>query len=80
MSGDYRDLVIEMLVDSEADLLERPAHREADVDAYRLLALEAIHRLHDVTNQRNRLRAQHYRLLDEYRTLRARIMREAIAA
>lgn len=75
MTRDNRDLVIEQLADSEAELLERVAQFEADRDSYRLLAQQAIHMLHDLTQQRDRLRASHHRLLDEYRRLRAQIMR-----
>jgi len=59
---DARDLVIDALVDAEAELLERLA-------TYRTLAHEAVHSLHEVTADRDRLRAQHHQLLDEYRAL-----------
>lgn len=80
MSADYRDLAIEMLADSEAELLDRGVDLMIERDPYRTLARTAIHELHALTVKRDRLRAQHHRLLDEYRTLRAQTMREAVAA
>jgi hypothetical protein len=50
------DLVIEALADSEASLRERVQSLEQDVEAYRGLAVEAIHALHYVTRERDRLR------------------------
>jgi hypothetical protein len=79
MSGDHRDLVIAELADSEAALLERVASLESDVVAYRSLALAALDALHDLTVQRDRLREQHHRLLDEYRRLRESILRAEAA-
>lgn len=68
MSADYRDDVIAALADSEAALL-------VERDAYRLVAVQAIHALCDRRQQLDRLREQHHRLLDERRV--ARIQREA---
>ena len=48
MAGDYRDLCIEELSNSEARLIDRVASLEADVQAYRLVAVQAIHGLHDL--------------------------------
>ena len=67
---DYCDMVLEELALSEAGLLERAGEPEADRDAYRMLAQQAIHQRHAVTQRLCRLRAQHCRLIDEYRTLR----------
>ena len=77
MSRDYRDIVIEELADAEALLLERVASLEADVQSYRLLAQEAIHALHDLARERDRLRERHHRLLNEYRALREDLLRAA---
>lgn len=49
----YLDMAMEILADSEAELRERIASLEADVEVYRLIALQAIHALHDVTIQRD---------------------------
>jgi len=46
------------------------AVREAE--AYRLLAQQAIHELHDLTVRHDRLSDAHHRLSEEYRALRAR--------
>jgi hypothetical protein len=80
VSVPYHDLVIPELADCEAYLLERVASLEADVVAYRMLAQQAIHALHDVVLNRDRLRASHHRLLDEYRALRVQTLREDKAA
>lgn len=70
------DMVMEDLVDSEAELRDALIVTTADRDAYRILSHQAIHALHDLTRQRDRLREQHARLLDEYRSLRVQTMRE----
>ena len=80
VSTDYRDLVIETMAADEVLLLERLASVEADRGVYRELAQQAIHALHDANRQRDRLREQHHRLLDQYRHLRAQIMSAAVAA
>lgn len=51
-----------------------------DAQAYRTLAQEAIHALHDLTQRHDRLREQHARLREEYRCLRATTMRTTAAA
>ena len=55
---DYKDLAIETLSDSEAELLEHNASLRADVASYRLVLVETLHTLHFVTRQRDRLREQ----------------------
>ena len=51
-----------------------------EADVYRSLALSAIHQLHDERLAFHRLRdAHHRRLIDEYRALRSRVMRGAVA-
>lgn len=80
MSGDYRDLAIETLADAEAELLDRVVDLMIERDAYRLLAQQAIHRLRELTVERDQLRASHHRLIDEYRTLRAQIILRQAAA
>ena len=66
--------LIEELADSEAALLERLASVAAERDVYRLLGLEAVSAVHHLTIERDRLRASHHRLLDEYRALRERLL------
>jgi len=75
--GEARDLVIEMLADLEAESNEQIVSLEANVRTYRDLAQAAIHELHDLTRERDRLRAAYHRLLDAYRHLRAQTMGEA---
>lgn len=75
MAADYRDLVIEMLAADEARALERLTSVEADRDAFQLVARQALHALHHLTQSHARLRRSHARLLDEYRTVR-----QAVAA
>lgn len=77
---DFRDLVIADLAADEAKLVERLALAGADRDAWREMAQAAIHELADITQQHRRLREQHHRLLDEFRTVRAQTMRRAVAA
>jgi hypothetical protein len=70
-AADYRDLMIEELIDSEAELLARVADLEADVASYRELAQQALHSLHYLTCERDRL-VQRLRVLhDELHALRA---------
>lgn len=78
--SDSHDLVIDMLADSEAALMDGLVDLVIERDAYRLVAQQAIHALHDLARERDRLRAAHDRLIDEYRTLRARIVQREIAA
>jgi hypothetical protein len=52
-------------------LLERVADLEASLASYRALACAALERLHDLTKQIDRLRAQHHHLIHQYRALRA---------
>lgn len=78
--ADIRDVAIETVTDHERLLIERLASVEADRDAYQLVAREAIHALHHLMRDHDRLRQQHYRLLDEYRSLREKTLREVMAA
>ena len=55
---------------AETVLALSAARRERD--SYRLLAQQAIHALHDVSKDRDRLQARYYALLDEYRAARRR--------
>lgn len=80
VTADYRDLVIETLADAEAELIDRVVDLMIERDACRLLEQQAIHALHALTVERDRLRASHHRLIDEYRHLRAQTLREAEAA
>lgn len=76
---DDRDLVIDMLALSEAELLERATSLEQDVRTYRDLARLAIAGLHDLTAERDRLRHQLRELRDKYQALRVQLLRQAAA-
>jgi hypothetical protein len=80
VTRDCRDIVITDLADAEAALLECLAWITADRNAFRVLAQQAIHQLHHEAQQLRKLRAQHHRLLDEYRHLRAQLIRRGVAA
>lgn len=67
MTRDYRELVIEMLADSEAALIERVVGLTIERDSHRLLAQHAIHFLHTQHVELKRLREQHSHLLHAYR-------------
>jgi hypothetical protein len=67
---DYRDMVIEVLADSEAELIDRVVELTSANSTEREVRQAAIHHLADVTGQLARLREQHHRLLDQYRHLR----------
>jgi hypothetical protein len=49
----------------------------AEAQAYRMLAQEAIHVLHALTIDHQKLRQQQRELVEEYRGFRERILREA---
>ena len=72
---DYRDLCIADLAQSEAALCERNAALEREREAYRLLAQEAIHALHALTCERDRLRCRLRLVVNELRA--RRIVRSA---
>jgi hypothetical protein len=55
---DYRDAVIEELTLCEAELLDRVVDLEVECDAYRRLVQQLLHRLHEVTLERDVLRGQ----------------------
>jgi hypothetical protein len=69
MRRDYKDGVIEQLADDLAAMTER-------AEGYRLLALEATHRLHERHLELTRLHEQNAHLRDEYRAHRERVMRD----
>jgi len=73
MTRDHRDLVITELADSA--LMDRVLVTNTERDAYRLLCSVALTMLHEQGRQLERERASRYRLIDEYRHLRAQIMR-----
>lgn len=73
------DLVIVSLADENAALRERVASLEAVAESYLALAREGIHALHALTVDRDRLRVQHHRLIDEYRRLRSEISAQRAA-
>jgi hypothetical protein len=54
--NEVAQLRIDTLAQSEAELRECVASREADIISYRELAQEAIQALHHVTRERDRLR------------------------
>ncbi|MGE3512698.1 MAG: hypothetical protein AB7N65_27875 [Vicinamibacterales bacterium] len=78
MSEDYRDLALQMFAEGEIDLLQRLALVQSERDTYRLMAQEALHKIHDLSSDRERERQERFRLIDENRRLRAAILlREA---
>lgn len=74
------DIVIADLAAETVTLRERISSLEADVDAYRTVSQQTIHALHELMRERDRLREQYHRLLDEYRHVREKILRQAVAA
>ena len=76
---DHRDIVIEDLADSEAALIDRIVDLELDNRALRETLHAAVDGLHHITGERDRLWAQHHRLIDEYRALRVQMLREVAA-
>jgi len=68
---DYRDIVIADLSDENALLREYIESLQADVCAYRELAQQALHRLHD---QQEEFRRRD----DQHRHLREQVMRDAV--
>lgn len=66
---DVRAMVVEALAGAEAELRERVLSLEADVDAYRELAQQALHALYDLTLERDHLRTHNRRLQEENREL-----------
>jgi hypothetical protein len=69
-----RDLVIEAFADREEALLAHVVDVEADRDSYALVAKRAIHALHDVMAERDRLQRRVRQLLDELRHLRGEVV------
>jgi chromosome segregation ATPase len=76
---DVVELVIAGLAQEIVEKSERIASLEADVVAYRELSQQGMHALHALTAQLDRLRQQHHRLLDEYRSLRQTFRRSEAA-
>ena len=84
MSYDYRNLAVEELAASEAALKadiraleERIVDLVLEAQTYRSLAHMAIHALHHLTRDHDRLRQELVELKDEYRGFRERILRDA---
>lgn len=67
MTRDYRDTVIETLADREDAQFTRVVELTIERDAYRLVALEAVARLHGQHVEIERLRARLLTLRDELR-------------
>jgi hypothetical protein len=65
---DHRDGVIETLAASEAWLLERVVDLTTERDAYRAVAHQAVHALHSLTAERDRLRISVRVLLERGRS------------
>jgi hypothetical protein len=72
-SRDYRDAVIEHQAAEIVELEHRLHDASAETESYRALAQEGIHALHDVIKERDQLRADRDRLLEENRARRARV-------
>ena len=64
------DVAIAALRGSVIELRECVANLEADLDAYRAVAQQAIHSLHDLTKECDRLRDQNSELRNELHRLR----------
>lgn len=62
--GDRADMLVNVLVEAQS---------------YRVLAQQAVHALHGLTDQHDRLRKQHHRLVDEYRRLNGQPIRPKAA-
>jgi hypothetical protein len=77
---DHRDIVIETLADSEAELIDRVGSLMVERDSYRALSQAAIHQLYALTAEVNRLRASHHRLIDECQRGRTQTARRAESA
>lgn len=69
------DVVIAQLP-IEAALIDEIVELTIDRNAYRELAQQALHTLHDLMRERDRLRAAHDRLRDQYRHLCAQTMHQ----
>lgn len=74
---DWRDTLISDLAMLELSKEERIADLVADRDAYKAITVEALQQLGAITRKLERLQASHRRTLDEYRSLRERVLREA---
>lgn len=74
---DYRDLVIEMLADSEAALRARVSELEADVGTYRAISVAALDALERLTAQNLQLQNDLTREREAYRALREQRLLEA---
>ena len=68
---DYRDLVIETLSDSEAELRARIVDLEFERTAYREISIVAIGALRGMTLEGDRLRDRLQHLVEEVRALRS---------
>jgi FtsZ-binding cell division protein ZapB len=66
------DPIIELMTERNTLTDLRIASLTDDVAAYRLLAQQAIHALHDLTRNNAQLRERHARLCEDYRALRQR--------
>ena len=72
---DHRDLALEAFAADEATLLEYLVTLTTDRNAQRELAQMAIHQIHDLTQRLEKLRQQHWHLIEEYRRHREAVMR-----
>jgi hypothetical protein len=72
---DYRDDTIEAFALSEAQLLDRIADLQADIQSYRDVAVAGLHHAHDLQIENDRLGRNLKNLQDEYRAFRAQVMR-----
>ena len=73
---DHRDLVIEMLADNEAELIDRVVSLTIERDGYRELLGVTLERSHTLTLRLERAREAHHRPIEESRCFRERVMRE----
>jgi hypothetical protein len=75
-----QDLTVEAAALSEAALLDEIVELTIDRDAYRMMAREAIHQLHALTQERRVQQERYHHLLQEFRELRERLLRRNQAA
>lgn len=69
------DAVIETLANSEAALIQCVAALDARCRGYRLVALQAVARLHEQHVEIEKLAQRYHRTLDDARTLREELRR-----
>lgn len=87
MTRDYRDALIELLADREADLGEEVGNLtarikavEAQRDAYRLVAVQFAYRVCDMRKASDALEERYHRALEDARHLRTQFLTDRAEA